>query len=333
MVSHPEYHYVDNVLKHRETGEGFKWVNQAHYDHLGDYVTLYIQERMVQDFGMEEILVPLPEDCPEPDCPKCNIFMTPNARTCETLVLVIEGSGAVTPGMWARSLCINDTLETGTILPYLRRIRDNGWGAVVFNPNGIPAPTMEQPAEGEQTKNKKVVIPHHETGEAHTRYVFDRVVAAQCNQYRNLLIVAHSYGGVCTHKLIVDREEALLPRLRAVAFTDSVHQWPSSESSTLLRRELIRQHRAMANHELTEEEINELVPPVPAPSRPVAQFFAEHVVNWLSRSTPLDTEDAEYDEGCKGVSAGTPKHERTSAACIDSVFALFDAKLAAVPEQ
>jgi hypothetical protein len=39
------------------------------------------------------------------------------------------------PGQWARALCINDSLEVGTIFPYLRKCAERGWGVVVFNPN------------------------------------------------------------------------------------------------------------------------------------------------------------------------------------------------------
>lgn len=37
--------------------------------------------------------------------------------------------------MWARAVCINDSLEMGSILPYLVRAKKNGLGVIVFNPN------------------------------------------------------------------------------------------------------------------------------------------------------------------------------------------------------
>lgn len=49
--------------------------------------------------------------------------------------LIIQGSGAVRAGMWARAVCINDSLEMGSILPYLVRAKKNGLGVIVFNPN------------------------------------------------------------------------------------------------------------------------------------------------------------------------------------------------------
>ena len=71
---------------------------------------------MTQRFGLIEAELPLREDGPIN-----NIFLSPNALKCERLMLLIQGSGAVRAGMWARALCINDTLETGSVIPYIVR--------------------------------------------------------------------------------------------------------------------------------------------------------------------------------------------------------------------
>ena len=36
------------------------------------------------------------------------IFVSPNLDTKATVLLLVQGSGAVRPGIWARALCIND---------------------------------------------------------------------------------------------------------------------------------------------------------------------------------------------------------------------------------
>lgn len=38
-------------------------------------------------------------------------------------------------GQWARALCINNTLEMGSILPYLKKCKELGFGVIVCNPN------------------------------------------------------------------------------------------------------------------------------------------------------------------------------------------------------
>ena len=36
------------------------------------------------------------------------IFVSPNLHQKATVLLLVQGSGAVRPGIWARALCIND---------------------------------------------------------------------------------------------------------------------------------------------------------------------------------------------------------------------------------
>ena len=45
-------------------GERFRWVNQVHYDLLGDLIAPYIQKRMVSEFGLIEFKLPEKTDAP-----------------------------------------------------------------------------------------------------------------------------------------------------------------------------------------------------------------------------------------------------------------------------
>jgi hypothetical protein len=48
------------------------------------------------------------------------IFASPNLHSKATVLLLVQGSGAVRPGIWARALCINDKQvgrPSGMVLP------------------------------------------------------------------------------------------------------------------------------------------------------------------------------------------------------------------------
>ena len=93
--------------------------------------------------------------------------------------------------------------------------------------------------------------------------------------------------------LLRDREEDVMARLRCIAFTDSVHSVSSRESEA------------------------------------VKAFFTDgKAQNWVQSDKPLDTPiertplmRAAATADCPCVSAGHTKHEYTSPAAIDSVFA------------
>jgi len=39
------------------------------------------------------------------------------------------------PGVWARSLCINDTVHTGSMLPFVGKAKYLGYSVLILNPN------------------------------------------------------------------------------------------------------------------------------------------------------------------------------------------------------
>jgi hypothetical protein len=130
-------------------------------------------------------------------------------------------------------------------------------------------------------------IPESSDPREHTLTVWDRIIAKA--KARDMLAVAHSAGGHCTMQLLRSRTADVLGRLRAVAFTDSVHSVSDDES------------------------------------RPVARFIMEHAQNYVTSDEPLDTpirRDSLMGEkdGCPCVSAGHEKHEFTSGTAFPSVF-------------
>lgn len=279
----------------------FHFVTQTHYDCFGDLVAPYVQQLMRDKFGMVEVNLPRGD---EHGALVNNVFLSPDALTADRLMLLIQGSGAVRAGQWARAVCLNDCLELGSILPYLARAKKNGMGVIVFNPNlnvvDVPARVFTH-ADFFDPKTvlrppgiKRVPIPGSETAPTHTVTVFDEFVPRAAA--KDIVIVAHSAGGHCTMQLLRDREDELMPRLRAIAFTDSVH-------SVSLRE-----------------------------SRRVVDFFTQgHAQDWVQSDKPLDTpireEAFQGSAGCPCVSAGHTKHEYTSPAAIESVFAFLCKKL------
>ena len=74
--------------------------------------------------------------------PQCNIFMSmeflrpkPEQNKGRKALVLTQGTGAVRAGIWARSACINENLEVGSMLPFVDKCRDLGVPVLVMNPN------------------------------------------------------------------------------------------------------------------------------------------------------------------------------------------------------
>lgn len=103
------------VLRHQETKEKFIYLTNRYYSLLGDCVETYIQNLIKSEkWNYREIWLPIREEETSDHHDQVNIFVSDDFSTNENGCLVlIQGSGAVRAGQWARSCCINDSLDIG----------------------------------------------------------------------------------------------------------------------------------------------------------------------------------------------------------------------------
>uniref|UniRef100_A0A4X2LG69 ARB2 cotranscriptional regulator A n=1 Tax=Vombatus ursinus TaxID=29139 RepID=A0A4X2LG69_VOMUR len=278
-------------LRHITTGEPFvfnaredlhRW-NQKRYEALGEIITKYVYELLEKDCKLKKISLPV--DATESE-PKNFIFMSEDAMTNpDKLMVLIHGSGVVRAGQWARKLIINEDLDSGTQIPYIKRAMDEGYGVIVLNPNEnyievektksqvqLSSDGSDEPAEKRERKDKnfkevkkrrdfyekyrnpqkeKEMIPLYirDNGcpEEHLIYVWDHFITHSAAE--NTFFVAHSYGGLA--------------------------------------------------------------------------FVELNCCNWVSSSEPLDTSVESMLPDCPRVSAGTERHELTSWKSLPSIFKFF----------
>ena len=78
---------------------------------------------------------------------------------------------------------MNDTLELGSVLPFLELARKHDLGVIILNPNFNNDP---------KTKH---IIPYSHSMSEHTKYVWQRYIDK--SEFSSLFLVAHSAGGRC----------------------------------------------------------------------------------------------------------------------------------------
>lgn len=86
-------------------------------------------------------------------------------------------------GVWARSVCINENLQKGSVLPFLERCRINNIAVLVMNPN-----YNSDPKTGIQCPRSRNMNEHA------VNVWSDYVVNSGISE---IYVVAHSAGGSC----------------------------------------------------------------------------------------------------------------------------------------
>ncbi|XP_071658733.1 cotranscriptional regulator ARB2A isoform X4 [Patagioenas fasciata] len=235
------FEYVFNEkgqLRHIKTGEPFvfnyredlhRW-NQKRYEALGEIITKYVYELLQKECHLKKVTLPV--DATESE-PKSFIFMSEDALTNpDKLLVLIHGNGVVRAGQWARRLIINEDLDSGTQIPYIKRATEESYGVIVLNPNENyievektkaqvqpSSDSSDEPAEKRERKEKiqketkkrrdfyekyrnpqkekettQMYIRDNGSPEEHAIYVWDHFISQSAAE--NVFFVAHSYGGL-----------------------------------------------------------------------------------------------------------------------------------------
>ncbi|XP_031215656.1 cotranscriptional regulator FAM172A isoform X4 [Mastomys coucha] len=277
-------------LRHIKTGEPFvfnfredlhRW-NQKRYEALGEIITRYVYELLENDCNLKKISIPV--DATESE-PKSFIFMSEDALTNpQKLMVLIHGSGVVRAGQWARRLIINEDLDSGTQIPFIKRAVDEGYGVIVLNPN-------ENYIEVEKQKMHKQSSSDGTDEPAGKRERKDRVSKETkkrrdfYEKYRN---PQKEREMMQLFIRMIQREADVKSKVTAVALTDSVHNVWHQEAGKTIR-----------------------------------EWMRENCCNWVSSSEPLDTSVESMLPDCPRVSAGTDRHELTSWKSFPSIFKFF----------
>ncbi|XP_068231258.1 cotranscriptional regulator ARB2A [Palaemon carinicauda] len=220
------YEFKNGKMRNIKTGGPFEFVvregdqayNQMHYEALGEVITEEVYKLLESDCNLRRFLVP--SDASRND-PSTFIFLSDGALdNPDRLLVLIHGSGVVRAGQWARRLIINDSLDWGTQIPFIKKAQEIGYGILVMNTND-----NKRKVAGSQ---KMKIIKGSGSPEEHACYVWKKFVHKA--KARHIALIAHSYGGCVTTNLFRSEKKDFLKRVFAVAMTDSVHYYPNPDA-------------------------------------------------------------------------------------------------------
>uniref|UniRef100_A0A915E7R3 Arb2 domain-containing protein n=1 Tax=Ditylenchus dipsaci TaxID=166011 RepID=A0A915E7R3_9BILA len=126
----------EGQLLQMESKQGFRFTNQQDYENLGEWVGEAIYEKMTQEpYNLQKMYLK-EEGLNDVKAESLSfVFASPDLKQATHLVVLIHGTGVVRAGQWSRKLIINESLEVGSQLPYIRKCQLRGWSVLVMNTN------------------------------------------------------------------------------------------------------------------------------------------------------------------------------------------------------
>ena len=213
----------DGILHKKNSKERPKRLEQDEYEKVGNYVLKYIQYKILSEYDLLPMFIPLnPEKefrnlkdflDPDNDIAQCQIYCSEDFFTNPKCLIIIQGTGAVRIGIWSRQICINDCIEFGSMISYIKTAKEKKYSLIILNPN----------ERNDDNKDKNKIIKEFPTMEKHCNYVYNNIIKNN-DKIEEIYIVAHSMGGYCTVDILKQNKDDLLNgKIKKIAFTDSVH--------------------------------------------------------------------------------------------------------------
>jgi hypothetical protein len=129
--------------------------------------------------------------------------------------MFFQGAGGARPGMWSRTLCVEEGLNIGSMLPYVERAIAKNYGVVIFNP------FCNKVLQSDKGVSRLVPVIGCETPQKHVLTVWDIFVSQAKNC--DLHMIANGFGCDLAMHLVESRSSVILSRLHAIAFSESTY--------------------------------------------------------------------------------------------------------------
>lgn len=208
------YKYNTNgILLDKNTHSKIPKVSNEEYKLISEYVSNYIFNELLVNCKLIPIYVPFSSNNyyhKDDSIQQCIVLASKDIEYNPKCLILIQGAGHVKLGEWSKSVCINEGLKLGSMIPFVEIAKNKGFSILILNPNE---------RFGLDGKTKNIFNNMKE----HCQYVYEKIINKN-DKIKEIYFISHSLGGECNVEILKKFENDLLKgRIKKIAFTDSLH--------------------------------------------------------------------------------------------------------------
>ncbi|KAI8980272.1 Arb2 domain-containing protein [Pilobolus umbonatus] len=158
-------------------------------DLIGDVVEKKLQ---AAPFNFQKVIVPLGAD-PSKNDPHSYIFMTPNALTTTSKLVVFIPGTHTRIGQWSRRIMCDENIYNGSMMQMTTLFMEKGYEVIILNPNANFWYKNKAWEKCERHTSVAVYVPENGTPEEHCQYVFHNIIRNA--KAENVAIMGLGWGG------------------------------------------------------------------------------------------------------------------------------------------
>jgi len=275
----------------------------AMYDIVCRLAMEYSQDIMARDGELEWVTIEEATDEKQPirALVSRRILQDESRLDKEPTLLVVTGKGHVKAGVFSRQHLLVTGLECGSAVQFVDEARERNINVMVLDPN----------AHGDRCAMK--------TFEKSFEKLFNRWETAETMEAqvrKNLYVLSHSQSGAQFVRYLLNKADAYLPRIGAIAFTDSTHNIQWAKRQNIVGLEELLEADKTVYFKRTDGIVEHVLKPFKTIGKPV-----DTDVFWEHRFGKIKTK-------C----AGTSEHSLTNWFARDHIWEHFDLYLSAAED-
>lgn len=179
---HANYTIVNDIIVRKQEAPP---KSDAEQEEVLFELARYIEARIMTEFGFEPIFIPELSDFEAIGAPQTSILASRNWKSCTKMLMIIQNQSHSCIGIFSRSTLMRDGVSKGTVLPYLQRALDMGYGVLLLRPN-----TNSVIDESDGSKHP---IVGSESPEIHALYVLENIVT-QAENVAHIALFGYGNG-------------------------------------------------------------------------------------------------------------------------------------------
>lgn len=212
---HPHYDLINNDIIERK--KNAPPPSRAEDQEILAEIARYVENTIITTYGF--VAIPIPgENADGIMLPSTSVLASPDWLTASKMLLIVNNASGSLLGIFSRSLCLDQGLSKGSMIPYIERALRAQYAVLILRPNTNSI--------GEKPNN--VPILGSESPEIHALYVWENIVAKAENISYIALLGYGNGASLCKDLLLRQmvrskEDESEANRIRALITIEASH--------------------------------------------------------------------------------------------------------------
>ena len=157
-------------------------------------LTRYVEAKLCIVDEFTPITIPPMEDDKLATVPHTSILASKDWESATNLLIICQNQSGSQMGIFSRSLCFDEGLDKGSMLPYVAKARELGYGVLILRPNTNSVIDPNTKA--------KIPIRGSESPEVHALCVWENIVPLAAN-LQNISLLGYGNGASLCHEIFL----------------------------------------------------------------------------------------------------------------------------------